>query len=155
MAVRYVGVISDTHGLLRDEVRQIFAGCSLIIHAGDIGTLSVLRELEQLAPVVAVRGNVDRGDWAGSLMESELLEIDGNRVYVIHDLGSFPLTVPADTVDIVVYGHSHRPNLVYREGTLYLNPGSAGPRRFNLPASVGLMRIEPDGVFPEIVELAV
>ncbi len=154
MASQSIGVISDTHGLLRDDVHQIFSGCSLIIHAGDIGTLSVLRELEQIAPVVAVRGNVDRGDWAGSLRESELLEIDGNRVYVIHDLGTFPLTVPADTVDIVIYGHSHRPNMVYREGTLYLNPGSAGPRRFNLPVSVGLIRIEPDGIFPEIVELA-
>jgi putative phosphoesterase len=155
MTVQFIGVISDTHGLLRDEVHPIFSGCSLIIHAGDIGALSILRELEQIAPVVAVRGNVDRGDWAGSLRESELLEIDGNRVYVIHDLGSFPLTVPADTVDIVIYGHSHRPNMVYREGTLYLNPGSAGPRRFNLPVSVALMRIEPDGVFPEIVELSV
>ncbi len=154
MASQSIGVISDTHGLLRDDVHQIFSECSLIIHAGDIGTLSVLRELEQIAPVVAVRGNVDRGDWAGSLKESELLEIDGNRVYVIHDLGTFPLTVPADTVDIVIYGHSHRPNMVYREGTLYLNPGSAGPRRFNLPVSVGLIRIEPDGIFPEIVELS-
>lgn len=155
MTIHSVGVISDTHGLLRDEVCQVFTGCGLIIHAGDIGTVSVLRKLEQIAPVVAVRGNVDRGDWAGSLKESEHLEIEGNRVYVIHDLGSFPLTVPADTVDIVIYGHTHRPNLAYREGTLYLNPGSAGPRRFNLPVSVGLLRIEPDGVFPELVELAV
>ena len=155
MAIHSIGVISDTHGLLRAEVHQVFTGCGLIIHAGDIGTLSVLRELERIAPVVAVRGNVDQGDWAVPLKESELLEIGNNRVYMIHDLGSFSLTVPADTVDIVVYGHSHRPNRVYREGTLYFNPGSAGPRRFNLPVSVGLLRIEPDGVFPELVELAV
>jgi putative phosphoesterase len=153
MTVRYVGVISDTHGLLRDEVKKTFSGCSLIIHAGDIGTLSVLHELEQIADVVAVRGNTDRGDWARSLKESEHLELDNNRVYVIHDLGSFPLTVPAAAVDIVISGHSHRPGIKYRDGVLFLNPGSAGPRRFNLPVSVALMRIEPDGVFPEIIEL--
>ena len=154
MTVQYVGVISDTHGLLRDEVKRAFRGCSRIIHAGDIGTLSVLQDLELIADVVAVRGNTDRGEGARSLKESEHLELGGNRIYIIHDLGSLPLTVPAAAVDIVIYGHSHMPDIRYRDGVLYLNPGSAGPRRFGLPASIALMRIEKDGVFPEIIELA-
>lgn len=153
MESRLVGVISDTHGLLRKEVREAFSGCSLIIHAGDIGTPSVLWELGQIAEVKAVRGNTDRGDWAASLKESEFLLIGGSRIYVVHDLKSSALSVPAAAVDIVIYGHSHRPEIVYREDTLFLNPGSAGPLRFNLPVSAALMRIDEDGVFPEIVEL--
>ena len=154
MKSQIVGVISDTHGLFRDEIREVFSGCSFIIHAGDVGTPSVLWELERIAGVKAVRGNIDRGDWAADLKESEFLLIGSSRIYVVHDLKSSALSVPAAAVDVVVYGHSHRPGIVYRSETLYLNPGSAGPRRFDLPVSVALMRIGEDGVFREIVELA-
>ncbi len=154
MTAERIGVISDTHGLFREDVRDVFSGCSLIIHAGDIGTPSVLRELGLIAEVKAVRGNVDRGNWAEKLSESEFLVIGNNRVYLVHDLGSSSLTVPTRDADIVVYGHSHRPSVMYRDATLYLNPGSAGPKRFNLPVCVALMRIEEDGVFPEIIHLA-
>jgi putative phosphoesterase len=153
MESRLVGVIADTHGLLREEVREAFSGCSLIIHAGDIGTPSVLWELGQIAEVKAVRGNTDRGDWAAGLKESEFLLIGGSRIFVVHDLKSSALSAPAAAVDVVVSGHTHRPGILYRSETLYLNPGSAGPRRFNLPVSAALMRIDEDGVFPEIVEL--
>ena len=124
-----VGLISDTHGLVRPEALAALAGSAHIIHAGDIGVPAVLEALARIAPVTAVRGNNDLGPWAGGLRERETLEIAGTRIYVIHDLAQLDLDPGAAGIDVVVSGHSHRPAKERRGGALYVNPGSAGPRR--------------------------
>jgi uncharacterized protein len=131
----FVGVISDTHGLLRPEAKAALSGAQLILHAGDIGGAQVLRELAQLAPVIAVRGNNDHGDWADALPEQTLLVLANLRILMIHERAELkgPL---AGLVDLVISGHSHRPNYERQGEIEYLNPGSAGPRRFRLPVSV-------------------
>ena len=148
-----IGVISDTHGLLRDEVAHRLGGCDTIVHAGDIGTLAVLTDLRQIAGVVAVRGNVDTGPWAKELKEEEFAEVEGHRICVVHDLSTLSLDPTAAGVDIVIYGHSHKPAMDWKGGILYLNPGSAGPKRFHLPVSMALLTIGADKVSPEIIEL--
>jgi uncharacterized protein len=148
-----IGVISDTHGLLRDEVARRLGGCDRIIHAGDIGTLAVLAELRQIAEVMAVRGNVDTGPWAKELKEEEFAEVEGHRLCVVHDLGTLSLDPVAAGVDIVIYGHSHKPAVDWQGGILYLNPGSAGPKRFHLPVSMALLRINAASITPELIEL--
>jgi uncharacterized protein len=150
-----VGVISDTHGLLRPEAVAALRGCDRIIHAGDIGAPDILLELSEIAPVTAVRGNNDTAAWARALPETELLELEGARVYVIHDLAQMDIDPIAAGIQVVVSGHSHRPAARSHQGVLYLNPGSAGPRRFTLPVALAELHIERHGVTHVITELKV
>jgi uncharacterized protein len=136
-----IGLISDTHGLLRPEARQALAGVERIIHAGDIGTPEVLDELRAIAPVVAVRGNNDKGPWAKKIAETEVVEIEGVSIYTLHDLKELDLDPKAAGFGVVIAGHSHKPVIETRDDVLYVNPGSAGPRRFSLPVSVGFLEI--------------
>ena len=152
--MRTIGAISDTDGLLRAEALAALAGCDPIIHAGDIGSPDVLARLGALASVHAVRGNVDHGAWSANLPETRRIEIDGFRFYVLHILAELNPKA-ADNVDAVIYGHSHLPKIETKNGTLFLNPGSAGPRRFRLPVTVGRMTAEHGELHAEIVELSV
>lgn len=147
-----IGVVSDTHGILRPEMIDGLAGVDLIIHAGDIGSLAVLERLEEIARVIPVRGNVDSGSWAGGIPGVRRFETNGKRFAVVHDAAALSLD-PHDPVDVIIFGHSHRPSIAYKDGTLLFNPGSSGPRRFRLPTSFGLLTIEGDGMHPEIVYL--
>lgn len=146
-----IGLISDTHNLLRPHAMQALRGCEHLIHAGDICAPRVLADLAALAPVTAVRGNNDRGDWADGLAEQETIAIAGVTLLVIHDLKDLR-AVPAGT-RVVVSGHSHRPKIEGREGVLYVNPGSAGPRRFKLPVTVAELTIDRGAVTARIVDL--
>jgi putative phosphoesterase len=148
-----VGVIADTHGLLRAEALEELRGSDYIIHAGDIGAPEILDRLSALAPVTAVRGNVDKADWARKLPETEVLEVDGISMYILHDLGRLDLKPEAAGFSLVVSGHSHIPKQESRGGVLYFNPGSAGPRRFKLPVSVGLLVVDSGRVRSEIKQL--
>ena len=139
---RLVGVISDTHGLLRPEAVEALRGCARIIHAGDIGQAKVLDELCALAPTTAVRGNVDRGEWAAKLPLTETLVIDGVRIHVVHDIQDLGLA-PAAGIRVMISGHSHQPRIEENSGVLYLNPGAAGPRRFRLPVVLAHLEIGP------------
>jgi putative phosphoesterase len=151
-----IGVIADTHGLLRPEAVAFLEGCSHIIHAGDIGGPGVLDKLASLAPVTAVRGNNDAGEWARRLHERETLRVAGVNIHVIHDLGQMHLDAERSSVQVVISGHSHKPAITQREDTLFLNPGSAGPRRFKLPVSIGELLVHEDGsVAARIQELSV
>lgn len=132
-----VGLVSDTHGLVRAEALAALAGSDHILHAGDIGTPQVLEAYRHIAPVTAVRGNNDRGPWAGDIPEREMLELGGAWFYLLHDLAELDIDPAAAGVQVVVTGHSHKPAREEREGVIYVNPGSAGPRRFKLPVSVG------------------
>ena len=149
----FVGVISDTHGLLRPEALTALEGSGLIIHAGDIGGPEVIEALRRVAPVVAVRGNNDRGEWAGEFPEYEVVEVGAAHVYVLHDLKEIDLSPEAAGFRVVVSGHSHRPHVEERRGVLYLNPGSAGPRRFKLPVTVARLRVSADAATAEIINL--
>lgn len=149
-----IGVISDTHGLLRPEAIAALRGSDYIIHAGDIGDPAILTELETIAPVIAVRGNCDRGDWAGKIPLTNVLEVDGLTIYVLHILENLDLKPEAAGFAVVVGGHSHIPKQERRNGVLYFNPGSAGPRRFQLPIAVGRLRIEAGQIQGEIIDLA-
>ncbi len=148
-----VGVISDTHGLLRPEALAALAGSALILHAGDVGDPSVLVRLAEIAPVRAVRGNNDRGAWARALPPTDLVDAGGARIYLLHDANALDVDPRAAGVAAVVAGHSHRPRLEETEGVLYFNPGSAGPRRFSLPISVGRLRVARGRIAAEIIEL--
>ena len=150
-----VGLISDTHGLVRPQALAALAGSGLILHAGDIGSPSVLEELASVAPVVAVRGNNDKGAWAESLPDYEVAEVGGAFIYVLHDANELDLSPEAAGFRAVVSGHSHRPSVREHRGVLYVNPGSAGPRRFKLPVSVARLRVRGVEVEAEIVELRV
>jgi uncharacterized protein len=152
--MRTIGAISDTHGLLRPQAVAALAGCDPIIHAGDVGTPDVLARLGALAPVHAVRGNVDQGAWSANLPVTQRIEIDGFRIYVLHILAELDPQA-AENVDAVIYGHSHQPKIETKNGTLFFNPGSAGPRRFRLPITVGRMTAEHGKLRAEIVELSV
>ena len=136
-----IGVISDTHNLVRPEARLALAGVTRILHAGDICERDVLDELAAIAPVTAVRGNNDRGAWAGSIRISEAVEIAGVPIYMLHDLSELDLDPGAAGFRVVISGHSHRPAVSEKAGVLYLNPGSAGPRRFSLPVSLAFIEI--------------
>lgn len=136
-----VGVISDTHGLLRPEAVEALRGSEHIIHAGDIGTPDIIPVLRKLAPVTAIRGNVDVQSWARVFSETEVVELGGVTIYVIHDVNAIDLNPKAAGFNAVISGHSHKPKQEARDGVLYLNPGSAGPRRFNLPISVAKLEI--------------
>jgi hypothetical protein len=148
-----VGVISDTHGLLRPEALKALRGCAHILHAGDIGDPEILETLRTIAPVTAVRGNVDRGAWARGVPENQVVEIDGVSIYMLHILADLDLKPEAAGFAAVIYGHSHKPSQEVTRGVLYFNPGSAGPRRFRLPVTVGKLTIERDLVCGEIVRI--
>ena len=148
-----IGVISDTHGLVRPQALKALRGSDLIIHAGDVGAPEVLEHLASLAPVAAVRGNVDRGSWAGDLPEERTVEVCGARIHVVHNLKA--MASEPDGCRMVISGHSHRPSVQRRDGVIYLNPGSAGPRRFTLPVAVATIRLNGQSLRPRLVELAV
>ena len=150
-----IGVISDTHGLLRKEAVAALQGSDHIIHAGDVGDLAILRELNAIASVTAVRGNVDRGSWASTLSEVSILEAGGVSIYVLHVLQKIDLKPETARFAAVVYGHSHVPKQETKNGVLYFNPGSAGPRRFRLPVTVGTLTLEDGKLRGKIVELSV
>lgn len=150
-----IGVISDTHGLLRPEAIDALRGSYLIVHAGDIGGPEILVALRELAPVVAVRGNNDRRDWAKDLNDTEVVRAGDALLYVLHDLHELDLDPLAAGFKAVISGHSHQPRAEERAGVLYLNPGSAGPRRFKLPIAVARLRIDGNFMSAEIVELAI
>jgi len=149
-----IGVISDTHGLLRPQALDALAGSQLVVHAGDIGSPNILPALARLAPVEAVRGNVDTAAWARSIPETAVVEVQGRTLYVLHDLKQLDLDPRAAGFDAVISGHSHVPTNETRNGVLYFNPGSAGPRRFRLPVSVGRLWVSAAGIRAEIVRLA-
>lgn len=149
-----VGLISDTHGLLRLEALAFLRGSDFIVHAGDIGDAAVLEELRRLAPLTAVRGNNDKGPWAKSLAETAVLEVGEVSIYVLHDLAELDLDPVAAGFRVVVSGHSHHPSVEDRDGVLYVNPGSSGPRRFKLPIAVAELQVAGSSVKARIVELA-
>jgi uncharacterized protein len=151
----HIGVISDTHGLLRPQAVEALRGSELIIHAGDVGRPEIVDELRRIAPVVAVRGNVDRGTWADSLPLSETVEHDGVRLYVLHIIEDLDLDPPTAGFRAVISGHTHRPKIETRNGVLYFNPGSAGPHRFDLPVSVGRLSVTDGKLVGELVYLQV
>jgi uncharacterized protein len=150
-----IGVISDTHGLMRKEVLPIFRGCDLIVHAGDIGSDEIIEILEEIAPVRAVAGNTDFGAWAGPLPQTEVVEAGDALLYLLHDIGRLDLDPVAAGFHCVIFGHSHKPEVLNRNGLLYINPGSAGPRRFRLPVSVARLRVRGTSLHPEIIEIPV
>jgi putative phosphoesterase len=150
---KIIGVISDTHGLLRLEAVEALRGVDLILHAGDVGNSEVLDTLKGIAPVVAVRGNNDKGAWAEELPQWEVAEVGAVYIYMIHDLKEIDLSPATAGFQVVVSGHSHRPSVEERKGVLYVNPGSAGPRRFSLPVSVARLRVSGEKVNAELIEL--
>lgn len=148
-----VGLISDTHGLFRPQAADLLRGSNHIIHAGDVGNKSILQQLAALASVTVVRGNNDTGEWADDLPESAPVQIGSVLMYVLHDLALLDIDPKAAGVHVVVSGHSHKPVIEVREGVLYVNPGSAGPRRFKLPIAVAELVIVGEAITPCIVEL--
>jgi putative phosphoesterase len=148
-----IGVISDTHGLLRPEAVEALRGVDLILHAGDVGSSEVLETLKGIAPVVAVRGNNDKGEWAEELPQWEVAEVGSISVYMIHDLKEIDLSPAAAGFQVVVSGHSHKSSVEERKGVLYVNPGSAGPRRFSLPVTIARLKVSGEAVSAEVVEL--
>ena len=150
-----IGLISDTHGLLRPEAVAFLRGSALIIHGGDIGGASILQELAAIAPVTAVRGNNDRDCWADALPDHAVLEVGERLIYVVHNLAQLAIDPVALGVHVVVSGHSHKPSVHERRGVLYVNPGSAGPRRFKLPVSVAELIVVGTSVEARVVELDV
>ena len=154
MIEKVIGVISDTHGLLRPEAVSALGDVELILHAGDVGSPEVLETLKGIAPVVAVRGNNDKGPWAEELPHWEVAEVGVVYIYMIHDLKEIDLSPAAAGFQVVVSGHSHKPSVEERKGVLYVNPGSAGPRRFSLPISVARLIVSGEAVNAEIIELS-
>ncbi len=148
-----IGVISDTHGLLRAEAMQALRGSELILHAGDLGAPEVLRDLKRIAPVVAVRGNVDVEPWAKRLPRVEVAEWAGRSFYILHRIADLDLKPQTAGFAAVIFGHSHQPTIEWRDGVLFFNPGSAGPRRFSLPVTLGRIEIVDGELRPEIIPL--
>jgi hypothetical protein len=149
-----IGVISDTHGLLRPEVAPALAGVDRILHLGDVGKISILRELEKIAPVTAIRGNIDRAGPCSELPETEVVLAEGRYIYMLHDLNTLHLDPAAGRFAAVLFGHTHKPALYKKKGVLYFNPGSCGPRRFELPITVGMLTVDETGeLAAEIVPL--
>ena len=153
MAIVIIGVISDTHGLLRAEALAALRGSDYIIHAGDIGDSAILREVGKIAPVTAIRGNVDREGWAKKIPATNVLEVAGISIYVLHNLAELDLKPEAAGFAVVAYGHSHVAKVETRNGVLYFNPGSAGPRRLRLPVTIGRLKVKGGKVSGEIVEI--
>ncbi|MFZ3339702.1 MAG: metallophosphoesterase family protein [Terriglobales bacterium] len=149
-----LGLISDTHGLLRPEALAALQGVDQILHAGDIGSPEILDRLTEIAPVTAIRGNVDTQPWSLTLLETEVVEAEGLTIYMLHDRAKLDLKPEAAGISAVIYGHSHQPKIEEKNGVLYINPGSAGPRRFNLPVSVGNLEIKKGKLTAELVDLS-
>jgi putative phosphoesterase len=149
-----IGIISDTHGLLRPEAVERLAGVDHIIHAGDIGCADVISDLRRIAPVTAVRGNIDRDEWAAGYAQTELVKLGGRFFYVLHNLAELDLDPSAAGIDVVVSGHSHRPKIETVDGVIYLNPGSAGPRRFSLPIALATLDLSGKALRPCILSLS-
>ena len=147
-----IGIISDTHGLLRPEAERCLAGVNHIIHAGDIGRPEIVNALSRIAPVTAIRGNVDSGEWAREYPDTKRVRLAGRSIYVLHDLKKLQAD-PAAGIDVIISGHSHVPKIDTIDGVLYLNPGSAGRRRFKLPITLATLEVTPEGMRPEIHEL--
>ena len=150
-----IGVISDTHGLVRAEAIEVLRHSDVILHAGDIGDSKVIEILREIAPVYAVRGNNDKDSWAMTFPLTEVVEVESQSIYMLHELDHLDLDPRAAQVSAVIYGHSHRPLAEYRQGVLYLNPGSAGPRRFDLPVALARLYVQNATIDYEIVELMV
>ena len=150
-----IGVISDTHGLLRPEAEQCLAGVAHIIHAGDIGRPEVIADLRRIAPVMAIKGNVDTADWAARYPDTRTIKLGGRVIHVLHDVNELKLDPVSDGIDVVISGHSHRPDIETVDGVLYLNPGSAGPRRFSLPITLAILELTESGIRPVIHQLSV
>ena len=150
-----VGLISDTHGLLRPEAVTFLRGSDYIVHAGDIGDANILRELNALAPVTAVRGNNDRGPWTEAIPESQVLQVNDVFIYILHNMAELDLDPIAAGFQVVVSGHSHQPSVEKRDGVLYINPGSSGPRRFKLPIAVAELDVAGHSLRARVVELEV
>lgn len=148
-----IGIVSDTHGLVRPEALVALRGTDLIVHAGDVGGPQVLPLLQEIAPVVAVRGNVDHGPWAAPLAETEVVDLGGTLLFILHDLSCLDLDPVAAGIQVVISGHSHQPAFSQRGEVLYLNPGSIGPRRFKLPISLALLRLHGNTLSPRFIEL--
>jgi putative phosphoesterase len=148
-----IGVISDTHGLLRPEARQMLKDCELILHAGDVGAPEVLDELRAIAPLHVVRGNVDYGGWADALPLTKEVEIMGRRFYLLHNIEYMDIDPAEAGIDVVIHGHTHRHDNEYRNGVLYFNPASAGPRRNSWPISMGRILLQDDGISAEHIRL--
>ena len=154
MTEKLIGIISDTHGLVRPQALEALKGVDMILHAGDIGSQDVLDTLNELAPVVAVRGNNDKAEWARSLPDWEVVEVGDISIYMLHDVKEMDIS-PSGGFQVVVSGHSHQPAVEEKRGVLYINPGSAGPRRFTLPVSLAHLRVQGEKVQAQIVELEV
>jgi putative phosphoesterase len=152
-AIKQIGLISDTHGLVRPEVPSVLQDVDLILHAGDIGAAEVLDELNQIAPVYAIRGNNDRGVWARGIPDTMIISIGMHKLYVIHALQDLDLKPAAAGFRAVISGHSHKPSAVTRDGVLYVNPGSAGPRRFKLPVALGKLHVRTNEVSAELIDV--
>lgn len=150
-----IGVISDTHGLLRPEAVEALRGSDHIFHAGDIGAPEIIPRLERIAPVTAIRGNVDRDNWAQRFPETNLVELGGYSFYLVHGLKALDLKPEAAGIAAVICGHSHQPDIEWRNSVLYFNPGSAGPRRFKLPITLGRITMSAGCLHPHIVELCI
>ena len=148
-----IGVISDTHGLLRPEAVEALSGSDYIIHAGDVGDPRILDRLRHIAPLTAVSGNIDREAWARELPETDILSVEGLEIYLLHDIQDLDLKPEAAGFSAVIYGHSHVPQQERRNGVLYLNPGSAGPRRFRLPVTVARLQVREGKLHAQIVPL--
>ena len=149
-----IGIISDTHGFLRPEAIKRLAGVDHIIHAGDIGAPEVIKGLQRIAPTTAIKGNIDAGEWANDYPNTELVVLGGRTLYVLHNLNEIKLDPAASGFDVIISGHSHRPKMETKNGVLYINPGSAGPRRFKLPIAVATLAFSDRVLLPQILEIA-
>jgi len=150
-----IGILSDTHGLLRPEVISAISDCKIIIHTGDIGGPDILEKLKEICPVRAVKGNMDKGKWAEPLPLTDVIEVQDYFIYVLHEIEHLDLDPAAAKFDMVIFGHSHKAELKKKGSVLYLNPGSAGPRRFTLPVTIAKVIVNSDGLIPEIIRLNV
>ena len=155
LLIHRIGVLSDTHGLLRPEVINALKGVDQIIHAGDLDTQEVLKALEKIAPVTAVKGNMDRGGWTRKLQKAEVVEVGNHLLYVLHNIHALDLDPEVAEIRVVIFGHSHMHSMARRNGVLYLNPGGAGYRRFNYPISLAILSVYEDRIEPRIIELDV
>jgi len=149
-----IAVIADTHGILRPEARAFLSQCNWIVHAGDIGSLEILEELRSIALTFAIRGNTDKGPWAEHLPDRDVVDVEGKHLYLIHNLDELDLDPTAAGLDAVIWGHSHRPETYRKAGVLYLNPGSAGPKRFRLAVTMGRLILDGNRLKSEIILLS-
>lgn len=148
-----IGVISDTHGLLRPEVVAALLRCEHILHGGDVGAVEILKSLQAIAPITAIRGNIDEHGQCSHLPATEVVELAGHSIYMLHDLNQLDLNPSAAGFSVVISGHSHKPKIDWKKDVLYFNPGSCGPKRFSLPISLGFLSITPNEIKPELVTL--